>query len=119
MIRIMLLATVLVILMPSIGMGQQTHGATLNWTQSVDQTLAGDCIYTGTASGGPYTKVACTPSPVTNYFIPLTAQNSGIQTFFVVTALDKDGIESVYSNEKSGTFPVLPQPDTALSVTTQ
>lgn len=114
------LGMVALVCLLAIGLAAQTqHGVTLGWTQSNDATLAGDCVYSSTVSGGPYVKVSCSASPIVTYFLPLTNTNSGIKTFFVSSALDKDGIESGFSNEVSATFLVLPAPPTGLSATSQ
>jgi fibronectin type 3 domain-containing protein len=65
--------------------------------------VAGYKVYRGTVSGGPYTAVT------TNLNVPTsftdTNVTSGTTYYYVVTAVDAIGDESVYSEEVSATVP--------------
>lgn len=70
---------------------------TLNWTQSTSPNLANNCIYRGLTTGGPYTQLFCSASPSTQYVDSTVTR--GTTYFYVVTAIDINGIESINSNE--------------------
>ena len=87
------------------GTGTQTpvaHSVTLSWTAS-SSTVVGYNIYRSTTSGGPYTLLNSSPVPGIT-FTDTTVQ-AGVTYFYVVTAVDSSGNESVYSNEASATVP--------------
>jgi len=66
--------------------------------------VAGYNVYRGTTSGGPYVKLNASLVPIFSY-ADSTVQ-SGQTYFYVVTAVDSNNIESVFSNEVSGTIPI-------------
>jgi hypothetical protein len=68
----------------------------LQWNASTS-TVAGYNIYRGTASGGPYSKV--NPAPIAALTYTDSADHSSPQLFYVATAVDVSGNESVNSNE--------------------
>jgi fibronectin type 3 domain-containing protein len=74
----------------------------LNWNAS-SSTVAGYNVYRGTVSGGPYAKINSSLVVVLDY----TDSNvqSGTTYYYVTTAVDSSGNESVFSNEVSGTIP--------------
>ena len=76
------------------------HVVTLKWTASTKAGVSYK-IYSGGASGGPYSMVGNTSSL---QFADLTA-TAGSTYYYVVTALDSDG-ESLYSNEVAVVIPV-------------
>ena len=78
------------------------HYVTLNWTAGAS-VVAGYYIYRGTQTSGPYTKLNSTPGAALTYN-DSTVQ-SGLPYFYVVTAVDSNGVESLYSNEVSATIP--------------
>ena len=84
--------------------------ATLNWSQSASAGVTGNNIYRSLVTGGPYTKIYSSPTPITTYMdsglTPLT------KYFYVVTAVCSQcaPAESPYSNEGFGTTQGLPQP---------
>lgn len=84
------------------GVQPVSHSAALNWTASAS-TVSGYNVYRSTVSGGPYTKVNSTLVTTTSY-TDSTVQ-SGLTYFFVVTAVNSSNVESIYSNEVSGTIP--------------
>ena len=72
------------------------HSATLNWDASTS-AVVGYNVYRATQAGGPYTKLNSSPIEPTSY------TDSTVQAdqtyFYVVTAVDANGVESVPSNE--------------------
>src|SRR5512142_938708 len=78
------------------------HQAGLLWTQSPSTGLTGNCVYRSQTSGGPYTQISCSASPVTSY-TDLTVQG-GQTYYYVVTAL-AGSQESPFSNEVKAQIP--------------
>jgi Abnormal spindle-like microcephaly-assoc'd, ASPM-SPD-2-Hydin/Immunoglobulin domain/Cep192 domain 4/Immunoglobulin I-set domain len=78
------------------------HSSTLSWSPSTS-SVAGYYAYRGTVSGGPYTKLNSSATTSTS-FTDSTVQ-AGQTYFYVVTAVDSSGVESVSSNQVSGTIP--------------
>ena len=78
------------------------HSAALSWTASTS-VVAGYNIYRGTVSGGPYTLINTSPVTLLTY----TDSNvvAGQTYFYVTTAVDGSGIESVFSNEVQAAIP--------------
>jgi hypothetical protein len=76
-----------------------TSSATLTWDANSESDLAGYKVYRATASGTYGAPIATLQSNVTSYLA--TGLQSGTTHFFVVTAYDSEGNESVYSNEVS------------------
>jgi hypothetical protein len=83
------------------GTGVQ-HYVTLNWTASAS-VVAGYYIYRGTQTSGPYTKLNSTAVAALTYN-DSTVQ-SGLTYFYVVTAVDSNGVESPYTSDVSATIP--------------
>jgi fibronectin type 3 domain-containing protein len=74
---------------------------TLAWDPPADPRITGYKVYVGTASG-----VYSTPIDVGNVTsYTLIGLTPGTVYYFVVTTYDSSGIESVFSNEVSGTSP--------------
>ena len=84
------------------GVAAVQHSVALAWNASTS-TVSGYNIYRSTVSGSSYTKI--NPSLITllNY-TDLTVQ-SGTTYFYVTTAMDLNGNESVHSNEVSASVP--------------
>jgi fibronectin type 3 domain-containing protein len=80
----------------------QTHSATASWTASTS-VVSGYNIYRGSVSGGPYTKLNNPLITVLTYMD--TSVVSGQTYFYVTTAVDASGNESVFSNEVMATIP--------------
>jgi centrosomal CEP192-like protein len=84
------------------GKSVSSHTVQLDWTASTS-TVVGYFVYRGDTSGGPYTRV--TASPVGG----ITYTDSGLflntTYFYVVTAVDGAGSESVFSNQTSAAIP--------------
>lgn len=85
------------------GTGQTatSHNVSLGWTASTS-TVVGYNVYRGTTSGGPYSLVNSSDPNVT--YSDATVQ-AGQTYFYVVTAVDSQGTESVYSNQAQATVP--------------
>jgi fibronectin type 3 domain-containing protein len=76
-----------------------TSSATLTWNANNDSDLAGYKVYRATASGAYGAPIATLQGNVTSY--PATGLSIGTTYFFVITAYDKSGNESTFSNEVS------------------
>ena len=76
-----------------------TSSATLAWNANAESDLAGYKVYRATASGGYGVPIATLQGNVTNYLA--AGLQSGTTYFFVITAYDSTGNESVRSNEVS------------------
>ena len=80
----------------------QTHSATTSWSASTS-VVSGYNVYRGTVSGGPYTKLNSSLVTVTTY------KDSTVQSahtyYYVATAVDTVGNESVFSNEVVAVIP--------------
>jgi hypothetical protein len=78
------------------------HTVTLTWDPSTSSVL-GYRVYRGRTSGGPYAQLNSSLIPVTNYSDATVA--SGTEYFYVTTAVDSSGDESVFSNEAAANIP--------------
>jgi fibronectin type 3 domain-containing protein len=78
------------------------HSVTLSWVASTS-TVVGYNIYRGTVSGGPYALLNSTPTSSLTYTD--MAVTAGQTYYYVVTAVDSNGMESIVSNEVSATIP--------------
>jgi hypothetical protein len=77
------------------------HRVKLNWTASPSDNVVGYYVYSGTASGGPYRKRnGKKPAPHLQYTTQALKPGS---YYFVCTAVNSQGEESVYSNEAEAT----------------
>src|SRR5208283_3902141 len=70
-----------------------TAQVALSWTASTSPGIAGYNAYRSTTSGGPYSKLNSSLIPATNYN-DQTVQ-SGSTYYYVTTAVDSQGLESV------------------------
>lgn len=86
---------------PLSGMGVAMHNVQVSWNASSSPVL-GYFVYRGSVSGGPYTLENASPSPSLNF---PTSVHGGQTWYFVVTAVDASGIESVPSNEVAQVVP--------------
>lgn len=68
----------------------------LSWTASITTPIAGYRVYRGTTSGGPYTLLT-SPLIVGTSYVDSSATTGSY--FYVATAVDTAGQESVFSNE--------------------
>jgi hypothetical protein len=78
------------------------HSVLLNWAASTS-TVSGYFIYRSTTNGSGYTKVNTSSVSSLNY----TDSNvqSGLTYYYVTTAVDGSGIESIFSNQASASIP--------------
>ena len=84
------------------GVQAVTHTVGLTWNASTS-TVSGYNVYRSQTSGTGYVKINGTLVPTLNY-TDASVQNS-ITYFYVTTAVDSNGVESVYSNEASAVIP--------------
>jgi len=84
------------------GTGIVQHSAALTWNASTS-TVAGYNVYRSRVSGGPYAKINSSLIAALNY-TDSTVQ-SGTTYYYVTTAVDSSGNESVFSNQVSATIP--------------
>jgi hypothetical protein len=79
------------------------HSVTLNWTASTSSNIAGYNIYRSPNAAGPLTKLN------TSLIIPTSYIDSTVQAgqtyFYVATAVDTSGNESVHSNQVQAVVP--------------
>ena len=78
------------------------HSVSLSWVASTS-TVAGYNVYRGSQSGGPYIAVNSSPDASTGYTD--NSVQAGQTYFYVVTAVDGSGNESVYSNQAQAVVP--------------
>jgi fibronectin type 3 domain-containing protein len=76
-----------------------SSSATLLWNANTETDLAGYKVYRATASGAYGAPITTITGNVTTYVA--TALQVGTTYFFVVTAYDNAGNESIVSNEVS------------------
>ena len=74
---------------------------TLDWNPNAESDLAGYKIYAATSSGAYGAAVATVPANATSFVVP--GLQPGVTYFFVITAVDTSGNESVRSAEVSAT----------------
>ena len=79
-----------------------SHSVDLGWDASTSGVI-GYNVYRGIVSGGPYTKI--NSSLVTGTTDTDTSVLGGLTYYYVVTAVDPDFIESVFSNEAQAIIP--------------
>jgi hypothetical protein len=79
-----------------------THSVSLSWVASTS-TVVGYNIYRSSISGGPYALLNSTPNVGVSYTD--MAVTAGQTYYYVVTAVDASGNESIVSNEVSATVP--------------
>ena len=77
----------------------------LTWNASTS-SVAGYNVYRGTQTGGPYSKSNL--SLVTGTAYTDTSVQAGETYYYVATAVDSNGVESVYSNEAQVAVPYPP-----------
>jgi len=79
-----------------------SHSVALSWNASTS-TVPGYNIYRNTLSGGTYVRINSSPVVGLNY-TDSTVQ-SGTTYYYVTTAVDSTGVESVNSNQVSAAIP--------------
>jgi len=75
----------------------------LSWNASTSSGVTGYNAYRSPTAGGPYTKLNSSPIPSTSY-ADQTVQG-GYMYYYVTTAVNSQGVESVYSNQAVATVP--------------
>jgi len=80
----------------------QSYSVALNWTASTS-SVTGYNVYSGTSSGGPYTKLTSSPVASTSYTDNSVQQ--GKTYYYVVTSVNSDNEESAYSAQVSAVVP--------------
>ena len=84
------------------GVSVVSHSVALSWTASTS-AVTGYNTFSGTTSGGPYTKLTTVPTAATAYTD--TTVLAGRTYRYVVTAVDSANNESAYSGEITATIP--------------
>jgi len=84
------------------GTAAPQHNVSLSWTGSTS-TVVGYNVYRGTQSGGPYVGLNGSPNATTAYTD--NSVQAGQTYYYVVTAVDSAGTESVYSNQAQAVVP--------------
>jgi hypothetical protein len=83
------------------GTGVAPHWVALTWNASTS-SVTGYNIYRSTVSGGPYAKISSLVSALS--YNDSTVQN-GTTYYYVITAVDSQGTESVFSNQTTAVIP--------------
>ena len=78
------------------------HSVSLSWNASTS-TVVGYNVYRGSQTGGPYVSLNSTPEVSTSYTD--NSVTAGQTYYYVVTAVDGGGTESVYSNQAPALIP--------------
>ena len=84
------------------GTAPPQHNVSLGWSASTS-TVAGYNVYRGGQSGGPYVAVNSGLDASTSYTD--TSVQAGQTYYYVVTAVDGSGNESIYSNQAQAVIP--------------
>jgi hypothetical protein len=84
------------------GIAAPQHSVNLSWNASTS-TVTGYNVYRGNQTGGPYVAVNSSPEPGTSYVD--NSVSTGQTYYYVVTAVDSSGTESVYSNQVQAVIP--------------
>ena len=84
------------------GVAPVQHSVALTWNASTS-TVAGYNVYRSTVSGGPYAKIDSSLAAALNY-TDSTVQSSTTY-YYVTTAVDSSGHESVFSNQAPAIIP--------------
>lgn len=80
----------------------QSHSATASWTASTS-AVSGYNVYRGTVNGGPYTKLNASLLSTVS-FTDASVQNATTY-YYVTTAVDAGGNESIFSNQAVAVVP--------------
>jgi hypothetical protein len=84
------------------GIAATQHSVDLQWNPSTS-SVVGYYVYRGSQTGGPYTLLSSAQVPGTT-FTDLNVQ-AGQSYYYVVTAVDANSVQSVYSNEANAVIP--------------
>jgi hypothetical protein len=85
------------------GGDQSVHRVDLSWNASTSQDVIGYNVYRSTTSGGGYSKINSVLDTSTVYTD--ASVSDGNTYYYVATAVDSSGQESVYSNEVQAMIP--------------
>jgi len=85
------------------GVAAPQHSVDLSWNASQSQDIVGYNVYRGAQSGGPYLKINSGLDASTTYTD--SSVQSGQTYYYVTTAVDGSGMESIYSNEAPAVIP--------------
>lgn len=92
----------LAVIVSGTGVASGAHSVRLSWNASTS-SVVGYKTYRATASGGPYSPLNSSPNAAIQ-FTDSTVQD-GQTYYYVVTAVDSNSVESVYSNQATATVP--------------
>jgi hypothetical protein len=81
---------------------EHEHAVALSWAPSVSPGVDYN-VYRGTISGGPYTRLNAVVDSLTSYTDD--SVSGGRKYYYVVTAVDAEGMESDFSSQASVTIP--------------
>lgn len=97
------------------------HSIKISWTAYTQgsDVATGLFVYRGTATGGPYTKQNTTALPIATTIYTDATGAGGTKYFYVLTAVDAGGFESLFSNEASATMLSNPIPPSGVTATAQ
>ncbi len=82
---------------------QTVHSVSLTWTGSTTPTVTGYNVYRTTISGSLFARV--NSSPVTGLAYTDSTVQNGLTYYFVTTAVDPNGGESIFSNQVPAIIP--------------
>jgi len=85
------------------GVTSTGHSVTLSWTQSSSTGVIGYNVYRSTSSGGAYSRLNSSSTPLTKYTDESVAP--GETYYYEVTALNSAGEESAHSGPITATIP--------------
>lgn len=85
------------------GVATVPHSVTLSWAASSTAGVVGYNVYRSTVSGRSYARI--TSSPDGNLSYTDSTVSAGQSYFYVVTAVDRTGAESTYSNQARAVIP--------------
>lgn len=80
-----------------------SHWVTLDWTSSTSTNVVGYYVYRAKQTGGAYSQLNSTPLAATKYRD--TNVSPGSTYYYVITAVNADGIQSANSNVASAAVP--------------
>jgi len=86
------------------GVAATPHTVLVSWTASGTSNVTGYNVYRGTSSG-TYSKITSSPVPATTYTDATVQSGQNITYYYVVTAVDSNGVESTGSNQATATVP--------------
>jgi hypothetical protein len=78
------------------------HSVSLDWNASTS-TVAGYHVYRSNSSGGPFNRISGSLIGTLNFRD--SSVEAGAQYFYVVTAVESNGLESAFSNEVAAVVP--------------